>query len=275
MSARMPQRPLIIEAFRLRWRDAERAREEKKPWRGGRGFDDDVAAWLSLVRDWLAAWRHEESGEVSQQPTPKIRMGRVGGEMVLHSGGCTAAGVHFGSRSLATPMELRAAFAAASAGMELPTEHSLYGEALAYAAGSRYREAVISACGAVEVALAGCADALLAQAGRNGTERTELIDRVTGVVDLYRLSATRRGGLPVSLGQVMHRLAGPRNDAAHKGQPPNEETVEAAIRTAGKMLTISPLPSARSLLATLGKVGHDRPAGGNVRRSGVRAGRRS
>ena len=171
--------------------------------------------------------------------------------MVLHGGGNATGGVYLGRRPISTPSELRAAFAAASVSLELPTEYSLYGEALAYAAGSRYREAVISACSAVEVALAGCADALLAQAGRNEEERGELLDRVTGVVDLYRLSATTRDGLPVSLGQVKHRLAGPRNNAAHKGQAPSEETVRHAIETARKMLSISPLPSARSLIRTL------------------------
>ena len=252
-SALMPQRPLIIEAFRLRWHDPQRTGDEDGPWRPGQGFDDDVAPWLSLVRDWLAAWRHEERGEVPQQPTPRIRMGRVGGRMVLHGGDNATGGVHLARRPISTPSELRAAFAAASSALELPTEYALYGEALAYAAGGRYREAVISACGAVEVALAGCADALLAKAGRNEDERGELLDRVSGVVDLYRLSATTSEGLPVSLGQVKNRLAGPRNNAAHRGQAPSEETVRLAIETARKMLNISPLPSARSLIRMLGR----------------------
>jgi hypothetical protein len=243
---RMRQRPLIAEAVRLRWSDPERAKEAD-PWPLGEGFDAEVGPWLSVVRDWLAAWRHEGRGEVDEEPTPRIRMGRLGGDEVVHGGGTALGGLHLWSRPLSTPSEFQAALAAASAGMELPPAHSLYGEAIAYARASRYREAVISACAAAEVALADCADRLLDAAGHDRDQRTELLERLTGVVDLYRLCATRREELPVSFGTVKHRLAGPRNAAAHTGTAPDEDAVRLALRATYDLLAISPLPSARTL----------------------------
>jgi hypothetical protein len=258
MSARLRQRPLIVEAFRMRWRDPDRARTEGEPFPPS--FDADVGPWLSVVRDWLSAWRHDVLRPMGEETTPSVRVARLGGEAVTGGGGNAAFGVYFGNRPLSTPSQFRAAFAAASAGRELPTEHSLYGEALAYAASRRYREAVISACSAAEVALLGCADDLLAKAGYDEKERVDLA-QVTGVIDLYRVCASRRGGLPVSLGTVKHRLAGPRNAAAHKGRVPDEETVREAINTARDILAISLLPSASSLFRSLDQPGADTLAG--------------
>jgi len=242
----MPQRPLIVHALRLRWRDNERAAAEGDPLRWH--FDRDAGSWLSLVWDWLAAWRGAVRRDTGDEITPRIRLARVGGDAVEDGGGQDVweGRVHFPSRPVSTPAELRAAFIAASEERELPPEHRLFAEAVAFAAGGRLREAVIVACTAVEVLLAGYADTLLTRAGRGDGERGNLL-KVNGVADLYRLCASDRQ-LPASFGEIVGRLAGPRNDAAHHGVVPDEGTVEGAITTARLMLALSPLLSARSLL---------------------------
>jgi hypothetical protein len=52
----------------------------------------------------------------------------------------------------AFPSELRAAFAAASAKMEVPLPHRLLAESVIYAHRNQRRHAVITACSAAEVA---------------------------------------------------------------------------------------------------------------------------
>jgi hypothetical protein len=111
-----------------------------------------------------------------------------------------------------------------------------------------YRQAVISACGAVEVALSESARAELSHAGRSRKEIDAVLRGVSGVVELYRLNAGRRRGLAVSIGQVIDQLAGPRNRAAHECEALDDDTARKAIRTARALLEVSPLPTPMSLL---------------------------
>jgi hypothetical protein len=153
-----------------------------------------------------------------------------------------------------TPMEVRGAFAAASRGFPLPLEHRLLADAVMHAHRDEHRQAAISACSAVEVALAAEARRLLVRGGRSEDEADSVLKGVRGVVELYRLTAVRRAGLPVSIGRVMDQLAAPRNDAVHGGRDVEETTAAAALRTAGEILrAVSPLPGPGSR-AILGAV---------------------
>jgi hypothetical protein len=86
---------------------------------------------------------------------------------------------------------------------------------------------VISACSAAEVALSTSARSLLLAAGRIAGETTAILDRVAGVVELYRLNAARPAGLDVSIGQVMAQLANPRNRAT------SPRTTRSSARSVG------------------------------------------
>jgi hypothetical protein len=106
-------------------------------------------------------------------------------------------------------VELRAAFAAASGDEGVPLPRSLLAEAQVHAVRQHYRQAVISACGAVEVALSESARAELSRAGRSKKEIDAVLRGVSGVVELYRLNAGRKDGLAVLAG-----AANPHRDEA-------------------------------------------------------------
>jgi hypothetical protein len=218
---------------------------------GEREFDADLGAWLALVRDWLAAWRGAVRGPVGHEATPRIKMASSAYAGSMGGGGYAKGGIYLGGRRICRPSELHAAFAAASAGRSLPLEHQLIAEAIASSWAARPGQAVISACSAAEVALSGSYDKVLATAGRSEKERAEILASVSGVVELYRLNASRKRGLPISLRAVMHRLAHPRNRAVHAGDQPDEKTVRQAIEAATAILAVAPLPTPRQLLATL------------------------
>jgi hypothetical protein len=70
-SAKLPDKPLIVEAVRLRWRDRRMTRKVQTEtfW----GLEEDFGGWLALVRDWLNAWMggvRERLG-ASAHPQPK------------------------------------------------------------------------------------------------------------------------------------------------------------------------------------------------------------
>lgn len=241
--AGLREKPLIVEALRLRWKDPARTRRVRDDDFVGQGFDQDLAPWLSLVRDWLAAWRGGVRQSVALERTPEIRMASAAyGGSIGGGGEPRAVGLHLERRRISTPAELKGAFAAASAGRSLPLEHQLLAEAVVYASGGQYRHAVISACSAAELALAGSADARLAKAGRSEQEREEILARVSGLVELYRINAVSRRSPIVSIKQVMGELAGPRNRAVHAGEQPNETCAAHAIRTARALVAVRPLP---------------------------------
>jgi hypothetical protein len=247
-STRIPKAPLIVDAIRLRWKDRTRTQQIRKSNHyGDREFDVDLGAWLSLAREWLAAWRGGVRRPATLEPTPIIRMASSAYGGSIGDGGNSPPGVYLGGgRIILTPAELRGAFAAASIGEPLPLEHQLLNEAVAYAAARHRRHAVISACSAAEVALSKSVRRLLDTAGRTEKEVAEVLKPVRGVSELYRLNAARKGNLPVSLGEVIDRLCGPRNLAAHAGREPSDETVRGAIQTARALLMLSPLPTPRS-----------------------------
>lgn len=143
--------------------------------------------------------------------------------------------------------ELKGAFAAASRGIELPLEHQLIADARLYASQRQYRQAVISACSAAEVALAQSSRASLIRAGRTEAEAHEIVRKVSGVVELFRLNAGRGQLLGVSIGRVMNLLAAPRNEAVHGGEALDLDTAIKSIQTANELLQVSPLKTPRSL----------------------------
>ena len=245
-----PEGAVLVGAIRLRWHDAEFERVI-----GDRGiaqnFSGAVGEWLSVVRNWLVGWSGGVRGEVEGRGTPQVRLvlahdperGPFGaGGRPLVVGKVTVFGLN----------EVKGAFAAASLGMDLPLEHQLVADARLNHYQHEYRHAVINSCSAAEVALSRTARVALGRAGRSPDEINAIMRGVTGVVELYRLNAGRRGGLPISIGQVMSQLAGPRNEAAHAGEPLDEERSRNAFKTASALLKIVPLPNPGSLARRIG-----------------------
>jgi len=239
---------LIVEAIRLRWRDPARRRRVRKSLDAAFDFDRELGAWLSIALDWLAAWRGATRRYVSTEQTPQIRMGVSGYDGAISGGQMSSFGLHFPSRRVSKPSELRAAFIAASRQRELPLEHQLFAEALAYGEAARWRQAIISACTAAEVALSESVERLLVAAGRDEKERKAILDRPPAIMDLCRLHSVTKPGLPVSMDAVRKTLATPRNKAAHRGQEQDEDAVRQALTTARALLAVTPLPTPAALI---------------------------
>jgi hypothetical protein len=239
---------LLLEAIRFRWIDPARRRRVRKSLEAAFEFDKEVAAWLAIAHDWLAAWRYTTRRYVAVERTPQMRMAVCGYEGAIGGGESPTFGLYFPSRRESSPRALRAAFIAASQGCDLPLERQLFAEALAYAEAALWRQAIISSCSAAEVALDRESRRLLSRAGYSEEDRDAILRRTSGVMELYRIAATRRGRLPVSFRRVSDQLAKPRNDAVHAGQSADEATTRGAIETAKRLIDIAPLRTPESFI---------------------------
>jgi hypothetical protein len=242
-----PDPALVVAAVRLRWPDGDL--KQLSAMHAPSDLAAQLGAWLSRVRDWLAAWSGNLRETVFLEPTPAMRLGQFGGPQKgpIGAGGSNAPVMMLGERT-SDSVEVRAAFVAASRDEGLPLPRLLLAEAQVHAVRQHYRQAVISACGAVEVALSESARTAFSRVGRSKKEIDSVLRGVSGVVELYRLNAGRKDGLAVSIAQVIDQLAGPRNRAAHEGEALDKDTGRKAIRTARALLEVSPLRTPRSFL---------------------------
>jgi hypothetical protein len=239
---------LVAQVIRLQWRDNEFfAGELEESGRNPNEFSRELGAWLAMVRNWLAAWSENVRDRVEPEPTPLIQAALAGDPATAAVTGGRSRFVYIQDQRPSTALELEAAFAAASRSERVPLEHQLLNDARVHVHRGENRYAVITACTAAEVALSGSAQALLAAAGRSEEEVAEILEGVSGVVELYRLNAgSPLGG--VSIKRVKGQLAGPRNAAAHRGQEIDDEVARRSICTARDLLEVSPLRAPELLL---------------------------
>lgn len=248
LSLPVPPQVLAVTALRLRW-DDDKLESSLGELGGTKDFAAALKTWLTSVQDWLAAWSGNVRERVHQEGPPHFRVAAVRQpEKPAAGGGGPIPVIVQGQRSF-TADEVRGSFAAASGGFPLPLEHQLLGEADVLAVRGATREAVIAACSAAEVALSGEARRALLRTGTSEKDAKAILKGVSGVVELYRLNAARRGGLPVSIGNVIANLAGPRNDAAHAGEELDEDIARRALATARKLVSVSALPRPRAVAA--------------------------
>ncbi len=209
-----------------------------------------MGGWLTIVRDWLAAWSGNVREHIELEATPNVRLTLFNRDVLPARGGGPTPVVIQG-QTASSSVQFTAALGAASAHQTLPLERQLLADAVVQAHRRQYRQCVISACSAAEVALSAAAQDQLIAAGRPSGEVDKILRGVSGVVELYRLNAGRRDGLAVSIGQVKDQLANPRNAAAHAGHMPGEDVAAAAVRVARALLEVRPLPTPRSLVRRL------------------------
>jgi hypothetical protein len=247
-----PTGMLAVGAVRLRWREREwKATNDGWPaWLSD--IPEELGSWFSIVRNWLAAWTGNVRGPLQADMLPRMRMAVVGRpDTGTYSAGGPVPRFVMNQRA-ASALELRAAFAAASARHDLPLHHQLLAEGRWYWVHGKHREAVISACAATEIALSTSVRADLARSGISQRKIDDILDGVSGVVDLYRLNAARAHQLHVSIGRVMGHLAQPRNKAVHAGELLDQDTARNALRAAVALSAVAPVPSAARLLKETG-----------------------
>ncbi len=250
MSLGIPEGALVVGAIRFQWNDEEFESSRRKG-RAGQ-FSGEVGTWLSIVRNWLSAWTGDVRHAINYgEPPARVRLVpfKNPGAGEIRAGG---APLHVRKLHMPGALEVQAAFAAASFGIDLPLRHQLLADARLYAAQREYRYAVINACSAAEVALSDSARSLLAAAGQTDEQIQASLDEASGVVELYHLYAELRGDLKaalgVSSGRVIDQLAGPRNRAVHAGQALDLDITRKAYKTAKALVAASPLPAPESFI---------------------------
>ena len=234
-----PEGTLLVGAVRIRY-EAAFEFETVMP------FVPGVRRWLSVARNWLAGWSDAWGEQIEPKSSAAVRL-------ALHHDPEAGPFVTTGGRpsvwrkmTVFPTNEVEGAFAAASLGIDLPLEHQLLRDARCHHYQRDYRHAVINACTAAEVALSQAAPPALTRAGWSNADIKRAVG-TNGVANLYRLFALRGEALPVPFGQVVKKLASPRNRAAHEGVSLDANVSREAITTAGKLLELTPLPRPGSL----------------------------
>jgi hypothetical protein len=138
----------------------------------------------------------------------------------------------------ATPVEVAASFAAASAGIDVPLAHTILRRSVVEYHAGEHRLCVLDACSAAEVALGTAMTVSLRQHGLADAEREQMLKLASGIAEAFPLyqRLVMMGQSTVSRGRVLDQLASPRNRAAHGGERPDETVAQRALETAGQLV---------------------------------------
>lgn len=196
--------------------------------------------WLEVVLQWVELWTNlnltvDENGPLRTDGSfwdMSCDPPQLTGWMPTHT-----VYMHASSEAMTEPI-FRAAVSRASAGESPPIQWLLHLRARRLV---DWRQAVIAAAMAAEVALSQAVEARLHGLS---TEAQDLIVRdANGVVGLVALLEKLDGTTPSSRNRVMHRLAGPRNRAAHAGTSPTQEELISVLSESQRLLDqYTPLP---------------------------------
>lgn len=200
---------------------------------------DNLEAWLTLAREWISA-----------KGSAPMRGDRWNRDSVVHDLhgheywglGAVIGGVLISGLEGASTEEVRAAFARATRGHRLPTEHRLLLDAGTHLITTDYRRAALDAGTATEVALSSFINYRLQTSNLKPGAIDAIILQANGLVGLYDLAVSLGQELPVSRARLMNELANPRNEAAHRGVAPSGERSARAVVCAREVLAkVTPL----------------------------------
>ena len=221
---------LLVSAVRLNWSDPEYERYVSE-LEAVSEFVEEVGSWLSVVRNWLYGWDGDVRNDVFLPPPPLVRLVLVDQLQrgPIYGGGGPSQSLR--SQISAQGRRVRAAFAASSTGKPFPLAHGLLYEARLDLARYDWRHSVINSCAAAEVAPSGVVRKHLIVTGHSKGEANDILDGVSGVMELFRLTAATPSTLGVTLDDVRKNLARPRNSAAHSGHPLDHNRAARAYRS--------------------------------------------
>lgn len=200
-------------------------------WDVGSTFD----AWWSNVLTWLEVWTPQHL--IPDANAPLRSSGRlldVRSDPPQRTGwGAGGLARVYASSHAITRAMLSSAMSRAATDHLPPLQWRLYCRA------SRmrdHRQALLSAAAAAEVALAEVVHARLVDASEEARER--IIQNARGIVGLVQL-VEDLDNVPAANSRrrrIMDRVAGPRNDAAHRGLSPSQDTVRDALKEVSTLL---------------------------------------
>lgn len=194
----------------------------------GRAFD----AWFEPVAEWLALW----SGQgISMDESPSRRSR---GYATMEPSGPTQTGwgltgaVFIHHEAALAPADIAEACRRGTAGQPPPEPWRFY---LRASRTADARRALIDAATAVEVCLATAIATRLSPIANHARERVIL--NCNGLVGMLRLVESLDVETDSRVARVAHRLAGPRNDAAHAGRAPSSGELRNALAEVHAVLT--------------------------------------
>lgn len=232
-------------ALRIRWEGDEAAQSYELGAQLGATFDELYA----IAVDWFELW----SGAIPRRGSPRsvepsrgyVRELQAEGPGVLTGWGARLGPVRMWSAARAlTKGDVAAGFERASVGERPPPEWELF---LRSQRAADRRIAIIEAATAAEVALARALDTRLGEIGLPA--RQLIAKQANGIVGLLKLLESVDGAEEASLrGRVTDKLAGPRNNAVHRGEPIEATVALEAFATARAVLDrysplVRPLPA--------------------------------
>jgi len=247
----MDRHSILIRAARLR----VRVPEPFQSWE----IEDQFESFFNVASDWLRAWTGLSAPSVpSDSSDPAllfVRPRRNRGGVHFAVGRAYGSIAAYAERS-ATRTELEAAIVCGINRYGLPPPQSLLYRASWDRTRADFRQAVIDACTASEVALATTVRSKLADMATPVAVIDNALKKADGVVDLYRLWVILGARPQASEGRVMNELAAPRNDAAHGGAMLGLDIADKAIDAASKIVEgASPLPDPRRVTALARRFG--------------------
>lgn len=202
----------------------------------------DIAQIVSIARKWIAVWTRSPQVELLQLLHPYgVGADYIDGQWSayllpgrnrLHSQGSLVPGIDV----------CRTAFRAGSLGIDVPLEHQLLVNSQFALVMAQYRNAVIDACCAVELALSGrIRETMEAQSERVNSAKKSL-SGVMGVVELFRIYDAMFQS-DVKMVDVRDKIAAARNKAVHEGVIPSHGVTKLVLTVALRLVfESSPLP---------------------------------
>jgi hypothetical protein len=197
--------------------------------------------WFELVGQWSAVWTEIPPGRLRAQRDTTIRVQTLDGRIA--GGGAVVSVAHFGRPGM-TRAQFESAVDHASRGERTPAEFKFLVDAQVALVEDDFRQAVIDASTATEVALAGAISEQLKQQGI----RDEFIDKVVvnagGLVNLFKLYKDLAPQPPsISTQRLSNEVAAVRNRAVHSGQVPSKVDAHRLVNHATILVNEArPLP---------------------------------
>jgi hypothetical protein len=208
--------------------------------RFGVAFDD----WYRDVHSWLDLWTDQGLSGLEWQTAGS----RTSGVGLAPDGSSIEWGTNwtevpqglFNDRPPATPVDVQAAARLSSRGCRPSLSWQLIRRARAT---REPREQVIDAATAAEVAIEQLLVTRLSDQNLSSSQVEAILQPLTGIVEKLRVLEAFSPLASRLVKRVGHRIAGPRNRAAHAGQYPTLDEVKECIDAAVTVLdTYDPLP---------------------------------
>lgn len=203
----------------------------------GRAFDP----WFEIVGEWSAVWTDIPPAKLDHQRGSAFQIHTADGQQA--GSGAVSSMYHFGRPGMSRS-QLEAAFHRASRGERVPPWFKLLVDAKLAMVRLDYRQAVIDASTASEIALAAAISEHLTQRSVDQEFSDNVIVNANGLSGLFKLYTNiAQQPLGVSKNRINNEIARVRNNAVHSGTIPTVAEAQKLLTRARQLVDeVRPLP---------------------------------